>query len=110
MRRPHSYSRPTLDAARVFGLELTRARRRRRWKAEELAERVGVSRDTLRKVEKGDPTVTLGIAFEIATILGVPLFGADRDRLAALVERGRERLALLPARVRESPEEDNDAF
>ena len=110
MRRPHAYSRPTLQAARVFGLELARARRRRQWTAAELAARVGVSRDTLRKVETGDPTVALGIAFEVATLVGVPLFGADRGQLPALIERGEDRLALLPARVRRPSEPADDAF
>jgi hypothetical protein len=45
--------------------------------------------------------VAIGIVFEVATLLGIQLFGADRNELAALVGRGQERLALLPARIRE---------
>ena len=101
MRKPHTYSTPALDAAKVLGLELARARRERRWTAQELAERAGISLVTLRKVERGDTTVAVGTVFEVAVLLGVPLFNVDRSELPALVARGRERLALVPARVRE---------
>lgn len=110
MRRTHTFAPQTLDAARVLGLEVARARRERRWTLAELADRAGVSAVTLRKVERGDPTVALGTAFEVATLLGIELFGADRAGLADLVERGRDRLALLPARVREPAGELHDDF
>ncbi len=110
MRRPHTFAPQTLDAATVLGLEVARARRERRWTIAELAERAGVSAVTVRKVERGDPTVSLGTAFEVATLLGIALFGADRAGLADLVERGRERLALLPARVREPTGAVRDDF
>jgi transcriptional regulator with XRE-family HTH domain len=110
MRRPHTYSRATLEAARVLGFEVARARRSRRWTAADLAERAGISVMTLRKVERGDPSVTLGTAFEVATLLGIPLFGASREELSELTTRGRERLALLPSRIREPVAEVHDAF
>lgn len=108
--RIYTYSRPTLEAARLFGLEVSRARRRRHWTAVDLAERAGISPITLRKVERGDPTVGLGIAFEVATLLGIPLFGATRDELPALVGLAEDRLALLPERVREPMSEVHDEF
>ena len=110
MRRPHTFSRPALETARVLGLEVAQARRQRRWTTAELAERAGISPMTLRKVERGDPTVALGTAFEVAALLGIPLFDANRDELSTVVERGRERLALLPARIRERTPPVDDAF
>jgi len=110
MRRPHTFSRQTLDAARVLGLEVAQARREHHWTAAGLAERAGISLVTLRKVERGDPTVALGTAFEVATLLGVSLFGADRNELSNYARRARERLALLPARVREPARAVDDAF
>lgn len=110
MRRTHTYSQQTLDAARVLGLEVARFRRSRRWKAADLAERAGVSTFTLRKIERGDPTVALGTAFEVATLLGIQLFGADRGALTTLVERAQDRLGLLPARVREPGSGVHDDF
>jgi transcriptional regulator with XRE-family HTH domain len=110
MSRPHSYSRQTLEVARILGLEVARARRRRRWTTKELAGRAGISEPTLHKVEHGDPTVALGTAFEVATLLGIPLFEADRDERQALLFRGREQLALLPKRIRQPEKPVHDAF
>jgi hypothetical protein len=54
--------------------------------------------------------VSIGIVFEAATLLGIQLFGANRNELAALVARGQERLALLPARIREPDGPVDDDF
>jgi len=110
VRRAHPYSPQTIDAVRVLGLEVARARRARRWTVAALAERAGISAVTLRNIERGVPTVGIGTVFEAATILGIDLFGADRDGLRSMVERGRDRLALLPARVREPAGAVRDDF
>lgn len=107
MRRPHVFSRNTRLAAELLGIEVARARRERRWSQAELAERAGIARSTLHNLESGDPTVSMGIAFEVATLLGVPLFTAERDRLGDLVARERDRLSLLPAKVRPRAEVGN---
>jgi transcriptional regulator with XRE-family HTH domain len=106
----HTYSRHTVDAVRVLGLEIARARRAKRWTINELAERAGVSRITVRGVEAGTPTVAIGTVFELATLLGIDLFGAGPAELPELLIRGRERLALLPARVRQSSTPIDDDF
>lgn len=90
----------TTDAVRVLGQQIAAARRTQRRTAEEVAERAGVTRVTLRKIERGDPTVAIGLYFEVATVLAVPLFGLDGPELAELAARGQRDLALLPARVR----------
>jgi transcriptional regulator with XRE-family HTH domain len=108
--RVRTYSPQAIDAMTVLGLEIARARRARRWTIDNLAERAGVSAPTMRKVEQGDPTVAIGTVFEVATLVGVALFDADRAGLRDLVERGRTRLALLPSRVRESDGPVNDDF
>jgi transcriptional regulator with XRE-family HTH domain len=110
MRQAHTYTPQTLDAAKVLGIEIARARRKRRWTTAELASRAGISTGTLLRVERGDPTVSIGIVFEAATLLGIQLFGANRNELAALVARGQERLALLPARIREPDGPVDDDF
>ncbi len=109
-RKAHSFSPQTLDATSVLGLEIARARRARQWTLEELAERAGVHRHTLRSVEHGSPTVAIGIVFEIATLLGIDLFGASPNELPDFRERGRARLALLPTRVRSSSADVDDDF
>jgi transcriptional regulator with XRE-family HTH domain len=110
MRRAHSYSPQTLDAVRVLGLQIARARRARRWTQQELAERAGISENTLRSIERGSETATIGVVFELATLLGIPLFGAERDELPALVAQAQDRLALLPASVRARPAQVEDDF
>jgi transcriptional regulator with XRE-family HTH domain len=110
MRRPHTFHPQTLDAAQLLGLEVARARRERRWTTIDLAERAGISPVTLRKIERGDPTVELGSAFEVATLLGIVLFAPDRKELSTMVEHAQTQLALLPARVRTSARTEHDAF
>ena len=44
-----------------YGSNLKLARLRRKYSAEAVAQRAGISRKTLSKVERGDPAVALGI-------------------------------------------------
>jgi transcriptional regulator with XRE-family HTH domain len=110
VRREHPYSPQTVDAVKVLGLEVARTRRARRWTEAALAERAGISAVTLRNIERGVPTVGIGTVFEVSTILGIDLFGADPVELRSMVERGRDRLALLPPRVREPARPVDDDF
>ncbi len=110
VRHAHPYSSQTIDALKVLGLEVAHARRARRWTGAALAERAGISAITLRKIERGTPTVGIGTVFEVATILGIDLFGASHDELRLLVQRGSDRLALLPSRVREPSGPVSDDF
>ncbi len=82
----------------------------RRWTVRELAERADISPTTLQRVEHGDPGVALGIAFDLATLVGVPLFYEEPGRLAAEAARSRERALLLPRRVRPRSGEVHDEF
>jgi DNA-binding XRE family transcriptional regulator len=99
VRRSHVYSPQTLDAARVLGLRIAEGRRRRRWTQAELCERAGISKVTLRNAEHGEPTVAVGVMFELATLVGVELYGLPPSSLRDLAARERDRLALLPAHV-----------
>ena len=74
----------------------------------ELATRAGISRTTLQKIEKGDLKCEIGLVFEVATIIGVNLFGAENASNVALYHaRINDRLALLPHRVR-APKVDDE--
>lgn len=106
----HAHSPYIEDAAKLLGARIQEGRRDRRWSAAELAKRVGVSRPTLGKIERGDPSVGLGAAFEAARLVGVPLFVEDRDQLRTELARSRDRLALLPQRVRSSRGDVDDDF
>src|ERR1039458_8938145 len=93
------YSSPARAAVRLLGTEIARERKRRRVTAADLAERGRISLMTLRKVERGEPSVAIGTVFEVAVLLGIDLLGTPeqvRDRTG----RAQESLALLPQRVR----------
>ncbi len=98
-RRARTFSSVTVRLCAALGTEIARARRERRWSQTELAERVGISLGTVRAIEKGTPSVALGVAFEAATVLGIDLFGGT-DAAAARSADNRRALQLLPKRVR----------
>jgi transcriptional regulator with XRE-family HTH domain len=110
MKRTRIYSPAAVEAAELLGARISIARRERRWPMRELADRAGITEFTLRKVERGDLTVGLGVAFEVAVLAGVPLFHEDRSRLAVDIDRTRDRIALLPGRVRSRKEGVGDDF
>ncbi len=107
MKRIRTHSPAAAEEARLLGENIRVARRQHLWTLQELADRVGVSTITMMKVERGDLTVGLGIAFEAAVISGVPLFTTDRSRLRLEMNRLDDRLALLPDAVRKK-RHDND--
>lgn len=77
-----------------LGSDLVLARHRRKLTAAMMAERVGVSKSTYRRLEAGDPTVSLG-AFAVALFVlgfGTPLgdlVDARRDEQGLLLDSQR---------------------
>jgi transcriptional regulator with XRE-family HTH domain len=110
MPRRRTYSPQALDAARVLGLRIAEGRRERRWTQAELSERAGVSVVTVRNAERGEPTVALGVMFELAMLVGVELFGVPPGELRTVAARDRDRLALLPAHVYRQQVTSDDDF
>ncbi len=108
MKRLRTFSPVTVEAARLLGARVRLARRERRWTLQELADRVGVTEVTMRKVERGDLTVGLGVALEAAAVVGVPLFHEDRSRRSLEAGRVDDRLAVLPQSVRKPVAVDDD--
>ena len=107
--RANPLSPLTIEASRLLGARVRLARRERRWTLQELADRAGVTAVTMRKVERGDPSVGLGIAFEAAALTGVPLFDPDRRR-RQLESRPRRRSARGPAAAGPQAAEIDDDF
>ncbi len=58
-------------ALRELGANVRLARLRRRLSAELLAQRAGISRPTLRAIERGDRHVTLGVLANVLHSLGL---------------------------------------
>jgi transcriptional regulator with XRE-family HTH domain len=90
---------PAERALRKLGRDLALARRKRGISTNDMAARLFVSRDTLWRLERGDPTVALGTLVTATFILNL------HDRLANLAAPGSDELALnlderrLPQRI-----------
>lgn len=63
----------TADALAVLGREVRDARLARRLRHEDLASRAGISVATLKRLERGDPTLALGRFLEVLTALSPAL-------------------------------------
>lgn len=90
----------TRKAALVVGQHLTAWRKLNGLTAEQVAERAGISRGTLRRLERGAPTVGLDVFLNVARVLG-PLddFVSSLDPYETDLGRARADQA-LPKRVR----------
>jgi transcriptional regulator with XRE-family HTH domain len=91
---------PAAHALRKLGRDLALARRKRGIATADMAARLFVSRDTLWRLERGDPAVAAGTLATAAFILNL------HDRLANLAAPGSDALGLdlderrLPQRIR----------
>jgi transcriptional regulator with XRE-family HTH domain len=110
MKRSRVYPENVLRAAELLGAQIRQGRIGREWTVRALAERAGVSAGTLVRIERGDPTVAIGTVFDVAVLVGVPLYYEDQDRLRSGAARERERAVLLARRVRPSGEEPDYDF
>lgn len=63
--------RQMLAELKKVGEDIRYARIRRNFTMEELSKRAGISRPTLDKVEKGAPSVAIGIYARVLFILGI---------------------------------------
>lgn len=88
MSRPTSAVMPRVERLLAeLGENIRLARRRRGLSAVLLAERAGMSRPTLRAIERGDAGVTLGAVANVLHSLGLE---QDLAQLGRADERGRD--------------------
>jgi transcriptional regulator with XRE-family HTH domain len=104
------YSRYSREAVELLGQSIRRARIEKKLTVAELAERAGVSRGLMQRIEKGDPGCGIGPMFETAAIVGIRLFEADQAGLSALASTTSTALTLLPRAVRPARPEIDDDF
>ncbi len=96
----HTLPKTARQALAKLGADIAVARKKRRISTVSMAERAFISRGTLYKVERGDPSVSMGIYATVLAILGLA------DRLAQAADRRNDSLGLdidedrLPKRVR----------
>ena len=108
--RPRTYSRLTREALALLGKQVRLARKGRRMSEHDLAARVGIARSTLQRIEKGDPSVEIGLVLEAAALTGVDLFVPEATTLAPQISRIEDKLALMPGSIRKTPHEIDDDF
>ena len=94
-----TYSGTTREAARLLADLIRAARKERRLTAQEVADRAGISRSLLQRIEKGDLKCEIGVTFEVAAILGIRLFDLDERGLRREIRAAEEKLTLLPKAV-----------
>lgn len=100
MPTPHRPPLAVRRTLRKLGSDIRDARRRRSLPAEIVAERAFTSRPTLRRIEAGDHTVSIGIYAAVLQALGL------LDGLGALAAPAQDAIGLalaaenLPKRVR----------
>jgi transcriptional regulator with XRE-family HTH domain len=100
MSNTDSIPLPAINALRKLGRDIALARRKRGISTSDMAARLFVSRDTLWRLERGDPTVALGTLATVTFVLNL------HGRLADLAASTRDELALelderrLPQRIR----------
>ena len=100
MASSHPLPLPAAAALRKLGRELALARRKRGLSTADMSSRLFVSRDTLWRLERGDPTIAVGTLATATFILQL------HDRLADLAAPATDALALsldekhLPQRIR----------
>lgn len=105
-----TYSRYTRKASELLGKMIRLNRKERGLTAQDLADRAGISRTTLQKIEKGDLKCEIGIVFEVAALVGVKLFDSDLPSLSPLEARIDDKIALLPKSIRPSKRGVDDDF
>ena len=84
----------------MLGQMVRKARIDRQLSTLNVAERAGISRGLLRRIEAGDPGCTIGAVFEVAAIVGVRLFDAEQATISQAIESNREVMTLLPKSIR----------
>ena len=105
-----SYSRYAREAAKLLGLMIRNTRTERGITVADVAERAGVSRGLVHRIEQGEMGSSIGAAFEVAAVIGLRLFEADPTTLTRHLSMERDRLTLLPRSVRTGTTRVKDDF
>lgn len=109
-KEKRAYSRYTDEAIRLLAGHIKARRLERSITVQDLAERAGISRDLLYRIEQADPACGIGVVFEVAALLGLTLFQSDYDDLVVKNKMIDDKLALLPSRSRPVKVEVDDDF
>ena len=105
-----SYSRYAREASKLLGLMIRNARIERAITVADVAERAGISRGLVHRIEKGEMGSSVGAAFELAAIVGLRLFEAELTTLTRHRSIEHSKLTLLPQSVRTGTTKVKDDF
>lgn len=93
----------TRKAARTLGEYIATFRKLQNLTAEQVADRAGISRTTLRRLEQGEVTVGLDVLLEVCRVLGILDFvlqGMNPYETALGQSLAEDQIQQLPKRVR----------
>ena len=103
--RIRTYSRHSHILASILGQMIQLARKKRRLSEQALAERTGMSRATLRRIESGDMKCEVGLVLELTTLLQIPVLATNNAAdLETMQKHLTDSLTLSPKRIRAAAE------
>jgi transcriptional regulator with XRE-family HTH domain len=110
MAKQRTYSQYALEASVLMGEQIKLGRKQRHWTEQNFADRAGISRATLQKIENGEMSCAVGLVFEVAALVGVKLFEPDSIPLSKHIEYTQDKIALLPQRIKAKRRAIRDDF
>lgn len=93
-----------LKVLNVLGEQIQLARLRRKFSAEQVAERAGISRKTVYNIEQGIPTVAIGSYLQVLFVLGLE---KDLSMVAANDPLGRKLQDVGITTAKRAPKKSN---
>jgi DNA-binding XRE family transcriptional regulator len=110
MAKQRTYSRYARQAVILMGGQIRLGRKQHQWTEKSLADRAGISRATLQKIENGEMSCAIGLVFEVAALVGVKLFESETHPLSMRIEQTQDKIALLPQRIKAKKKDVYDDF
>lgn len=104
-------ARHTLKAAAELALAagkvLLLARKQHQWRQQDLAERLGVTRQTVARLERGDPSIAVGVFLSALWLLDLPLTEGRELPTNSLLKLIEQQLPSRVSRKKERPIDDD---
>ena len=95
MKRIRTYSYLTRNAMELLSKQIRLGRKRHKMSESELADRCGMSRSTLQRIERGDLSAEIGLVFEAATVVGIPLFDIQQLDISSQINVTGDMIKLI---------------
>jgi len=96
MKKNRTYSKYSSEAAILLGSQIKLGRKQLNWSETEL--------------EKGDMTCAIGLFFEVASLVRIPLFETEATSIETHINRINDKIALLPKATHQPNKPVDDDF